>query len=123
MLFDNPEHTSPRISPDGKQIAFLAPDQGVLNIWVRSLADETAQVMTQDRDRGIRLFFWVQDSRHLLYLQDRGGNENWRLLSKRLKVCQTLQTGQDLPLSKVPCTWVKDWPDAPFRVQKQIALA
>jgi len=79
VLFGNPERTSPQISPDGTQIAFLAPDQGVLNIWVRSLSDESARVITQDRDRGIRLFFWAQDSRHLLYLQDRGGNENWRL--------------------------------------------
>lgn len=79
VLFGNPERTSPQISPDGQQIAFLAPDQGVLNIWVRSLSDESAKVITADRDRGIRLFFWAQDSRHLLYLQDRGGNENWRL--------------------------------------------
>ncbi len=54
VLFGNPERTSPQISPDGTQIAFLAPDQGVLNIWVRSLSDESARVITQDRDRGIR---------------------------------------------------------------------
>jgi dipeptidyl aminopeptidase/acylaminoacyl peptidase len=79
VLFGNPVHTSPQISPDGASIAYLAPDQGVLNIWIRSLACEDQRVVTQDRDRGIRLFFWSQDSRHLLYLQDRGGNENWRL--------------------------------------------
>ncbi len=35
--------------------------------------------MTDDTDRGIRQFAWAHDGRHLLYLQDTGGDENWRL--------------------------------------------
>lgn len=84
ILFGNPEKTSPQISPSGDHIAYLAPDQGVLNLWVRSLAGGNDRVVTQDRDRGIRLFFWAQDSQHLLYLQDMGGNENWHLYSVNL---------------------------------------
>jgi len=37
VLFGNPEKASPTISPDGKLLAYLAPDdKGVLGIWVRS---------------------------------------------------------------------------------------
>jgi dipeptidyl aminopeptidase/acylaminoacyl peptidase len=36
-------------------------------------------VVTADADRGIRVFAWAHDGRHLLYLQDSGGDENWRL--------------------------------------------
>ncbi|PIQ26298.1 S9 family peptidase [bacterium (Candidatus Blackallbacteria) CG17_big_fil_post_rev_8_21_14_2_50_48_46] len=79
VLFGNPEHTSPQISPDGTRIAYLAPQNGILNVWVRSLKGGDEHVVTQDTERGIRLFFWAQDSRHVLYLQDKGGNENWRL--------------------------------------------
>jgi dipeptidyl aminopeptidase/acylaminoacyl peptidase len=79
VLFGNPEKTGPQISPDGRQIAFLAPDQGVLNLWIHERDTQQERVITADRDRGIRQFFWSQDSQHLLYLQDQGGNENWRL--------------------------------------------
>jgi dipeptidyl aminopeptidase/acylaminoacyl peptidase len=85
ILFGNPERVSPSISPDGTQLAWIAPQNGVLNVWLapvsaREGADlAAAQVVTDDTDRGIRQFAWAHDGRHLLYVQDRGGDENWRL--------------------------------------------
>jgi dipeptidyl aminopeptidase/acylaminoacyl peptidase len=40
---------------------------------------EQARVVTDDRDRGIRFLYWAHDNRRLLYVQDRAGDENWRL--------------------------------------------
>jgi dipeptidyl aminopeptidase/acylaminoacyl peptidase len=85
VLFGNPERLSPRISPDGTRLAWIAPHEGVLNVWIAPADAETgvdwaaAQVITDDTDRGIRMFAWAHDGRHLLYLQDTGGDENWRL--------------------------------------------
>ena len=79
VLFGNPERILPRISPDGTKLAWVAPDQGVLNVWVADANGEHAAAVTQDRDRGIRQYFWAHDGRHLLYLKDEGGDENWRL--------------------------------------------
>ncbi|MDQ2875644.1 MAG: S9 family peptidase [Actinomycetota bacterium] len=85
VLFGNPERVRPTISPDGTQLAWIAPHEGVLNVWLApvSIADgidlAAARVITDDTDRGIRQFFWAHDGRHLLYLQDTGGDENWRL--------------------------------------------
>jgi dipeptidyl aminopeptidase/acylaminoacyl peptidase len=87
ILFGNPERTSPELSPDGTRLAWIAPDDGILNVWVaplRAASDEAvdwsaARVVTDDRDRGIRRFSWAHDGRHLLYMQDTGGDENWRL--------------------------------------------
>jgi dipeptidyl aminopeptidase/acylaminoacyl peptidase len=84
VLFGNPERTSPRISPDGSRLAWIAPDEGVLNVWVAPITGagvdwDAAQAVTEDRDRGIRVIAWARDGRHLLYLQDTGGDENWRL--------------------------------------------
>jgi dipeptidyl aminopeptidase/acylaminoacyl peptidase len=84
VLFGNPERVSPRISPDGASLAWIAPHEGVLNVWIAQLgADgvdwDSAQVVTEDTERGIRVFEWAHDGRHLLYLQDTGGDENWRL--------------------------------------------
>ena len=58
VLFGNPERSSPQISPDGALLAYLAPDQGVLNIWVRTLGKTDDRAITNDRKRGIRNLFW-----------------------------------------------------------------
>ena len=80
VLFGNPQRIGPRLSPDGRRLAWIAPDAGVLNVWVAPVESiEEATVVTEDRDRGIRSFFWAHDNRHLLYIQDQGGDENWRL--------------------------------------------
>jgi dipeptidyl aminopeptidase/acylaminoacyl peptidase len=82
VLYGNPERSAARISPDGTRVAFLAPVEGVLNVWVAEGTDITnAMPVTDDRDRGIRSYLWARDNRHLLYVQDRGGDENWRLYS------------------------------------------
>jgi dipeptidyl aminopeptidase/acylaminoacyl peptidase len=82
VLFGNPERFSPRISPDGTRLAWIAPDDGILNVFVAPVNDiDRATAVTADRVRGIRAFFWAHDNRHLLYLQDVGGDENWRIFA------------------------------------------
>lgn len=79
ILFGNPEKSSARISHDGRHLAFLAPDEGVLNVWIAPVADlGSARAITRDRKRGIRNFFWAYTGEHIVYLQDKGGDENWR---------------------------------------------
>jgi dipeptidyl aminopeptidase/acylaminoacyl peptidase len=94
VLFGNPERVSPYISPDGSRLAWVAPHEGVLNVWVAPASAEAgvdwaaARVVTDDTDRGIRMFAWAHDARHLLYLQDSGGDENWRLHDVDLETMQ-----------------------------------
>lgn len=79
LLFGNPDRAMPRLSPDGTRLAFLAPDEGVLNVWVGPVGQERFQPATGDRDRGIRTYFWGHDGESILYLQDTGGDEDWHL--------------------------------------------
>jgi len=80
LLFGNPERASPQISPDGKRLAWLAPDdKGVLQVWVRSADREDAKAVTADKKRGIRSYQWAEDDRTLLYLQDADGDENFHV--------------------------------------------
>ena len=82
VLFGNPDRASPQISPDGKQLAFLAPVNGVLNVWVGPADNPSAaKAVTNDTSRGIRRYFWAYTNQHILYLQDKGGDENWRVYS------------------------------------------
>src|SRR5579872_2560199 len=84
-LFGNPEKASPQIAPDGTRLAYLAPDEGVLNVWVQTVGQDDARVVTRDRKRGIRMYLWAYDNRHLLYLQDVDGDENWHIWSVDLE--------------------------------------
>jgi dipeptidyl aminopeptidase/acylaminoacyl peptidase len=79
VLFGNPERVFPQVSPDGRMLAYLAPDSGVLNVWVRTIGKRDDRPVTHDRTRPIFQYYWQGDSRHVLHLQDRGGDENWRL--------------------------------------------
>ncbi len=82
VLFGNPDKASAQISPDGSQLSYLAPVDGVLNVWVGPADDPAAaRPVTQDTGRGIRSYGWSYTNTHILYVQDKGGDENWRLYS------------------------------------------
>ena len=79
-LFGNPVKAAGRISPDGKYLSWIAPRDGVMNIWVAPVSDPTkAKALTNERTRPIRSYFWAPDSRQLLFVNDKGGDENFLL--------------------------------------------
>jgi len=80
VLFGNPERTRPRLSPDGKRLAWLAPDEkDVLQVFVVEVGKGDPKKVTADKRRGIREYSWAQDDRTLLYLQDSDGDENFHV--------------------------------------------
>ena len=98
VLFGNPERADPQISPDGTQLGYLAPVDGVLNVWIRTLGKTDDRAVTADTKRGIRNFSWQYDNHHILYTQDVGGDENWRLYQTDIA---TKQTRDLTPFDKV----------------------
>ncbi len=79
-IFGNPTRNVAKISPDGKLLAWLAPRAGVMNVWVApAVRAQRAKPVTAEKVRPIREFFWSPDSSRILYVQDEGGNENYRV--------------------------------------------
>ena len=79
VLFSNPDKANVTISPDGKYIAFLEEYQGYLNISIAPSDDiKKVKRLTGDK-RGIRQYYWAYDNKHLLYIQDKDGDENWHI--------------------------------------------
>lgn len=77
VLFGNPDRTSVEISPDGKYLSWLAPLDGVMNVWVTPANKlDQAKPITADHTRPVRVYSWTFDGTHLLYSQDTGGDEN-----------------------------------------------
>lgn len=80
VLFGNPVRTAPRLSPDGTRLAWIAPDKkNVLQVWVKTIGKDDDKVVTADKKRGIRQYFWAEDNRTLLYMQDTDGDENFHI--------------------------------------------
>jgi len=79
-LFGNPVKANGRISPDGKWLSWTAPRDGVLNIYVAPVGNlDNAKPLTNERERPVRQYFWSPDSTQILYIQDKGGDENFLL--------------------------------------------
>src|SRR5687768_1587677 len=83
-FFDNPEKALATLSPDGSRIAYLAPENGILNVWVKTVGLDDDRPITHDRERPIVSYFWTRDSKKILYLQDKGGNENTHVFAADL---------------------------------------
>ncbi len=82
VLFGNPERTMVRLSHDGKHLSFLAPVNGVQNVWIAPVDDlSKARAITKATGRGIPFAMWMYSNEHVIYAQDRAGDENWRIYS------------------------------------------
>ncbi len=119
VLFGNPERTKPQISPDGRRLAWLQPDKGVLQVWVQTLGKEDAVAVSADRQRPIRTFRWGQDSRTILFSQDVKGNENWHVYGVDL---ETKQVRDLTPFEGVRADIVADSPKHPSEILVQLNL-
>src|SRR5262245_26638918 len=80
VLYGNPERANVQISPDGKHLSWLAPKDGVLNIWVAPIGKlDEARAVTAEAKQRIRQYWWAFTNKHVLYLQDTAGDENHHL--------------------------------------------
>ncbi|MEO6114480.1 MAG: S9 family peptidase [Sphingomicrobium sp.] len=79
-IFGNPSRSAGRISPDGNYVSWMAPVVGVMNIWVAPASNPAAaRPITRETGRPPASYRWAPDSNTILFTQDTGGNENFRL--------------------------------------------
>ena len=80
-FFGDPQYANAQISPDGEHVAFTKPYKGKMNVWVKGTDEpfEQAEPVTADTTRPVPGYFWTQDSERILYVQDKGGNENYHI--------------------------------------------
>src|SRR3546814_17361375 len=65
-LFASPAYSELKISPDGRQLAFLPPLKDVLNVWVAPLdAQPAAPPVTRFDTRPTASFRWTSAGRYI----------------------------------------------------------
>ncbi len=100
IFFGDPEIASGQISPDGKFISFRKPYKDVMNIWVKAIDEpfESARPITADTTRPVRGYTWSRDGKYILYVQDKGGDENYHAYA--VDPAEKLAPGQDVPTAR-----------------------
>ena len=83
VLLGHPERAAAQISPDGRRLSYLAPLDGVLNVFVGDAGAGNERPVTHDTGRGIEGYLWAHDNRHLMYVRDKDGSENYPPLRRR----------------------------------------
>ena len=80
-FFGDPQYAGAQLSPDGEHVSFTKEYQGVMNVWVKGVDEpfDAAEPVTADTTRPVQGYFWTQDSERILYVQDKGGNENFHI--------------------------------------------
>ena len=95
VLLGHPERTGAQISPDGRRLSYIAPLDGVLNVFVGEAGTGDERPVTHDTARGIEGYMWAHDNRHIMYVRDKDGSENFRLYDV------DLETGVERDLTPV----------------------
>jgi hypothetical protein len=112
LFFENPEHGWLRMSPSGTRVAWRAPVDGVLNLWVAPTEDMgQARPLTRATDRAIGSFFaWSFDERHIVYFRERDGDENWRALSVNIETEVTVDLTPERGVRSFFLQRSRQWP-------------
>lgn len=100
LLFGNPEIAGAQLSPNGEFISFIKPFKGTRNIWVKRASEpfDAAKPITADTARPIGGYFWSHDSKNILYVQDKGGDENFNIFA--VNPNEKLTASQEVPQSR-----------------------
>jgi dipeptidyl aminopeptidase/acylaminoacyl peptidase len=100
LYFGNPEIAGAQLSPDGKYIAFLKPWNDTRNVWVKKTEEPyaAARLITAEKKRPIPNFFWTRDSRNILFVQDKDGDENFNIYA--VDPAASPAAGQDAPKAR-----------------------
>lgn len=88
IFFSDPHQSSFYISPNGKNISYLQPFKGKLNIFVRSLDNNKITQITSHPDQSIKYYFWAGDNK-IFYLKDKDGAGNFQLFAVDISGKQT----------------------------------
>ena len=77
--FQTPDVFSFKLSPDGKYLSYMKRrETGERDLYLKETATQKESLLIKQEEDLIRAYFWANDGR-ILYLQDKGGNENYHL--------------------------------------------
>ncbi|CAL2038290.1 unnamed protein product [Caenorhabditis brenneri] len=85
ILFQDAKYSSVSLSPDGKQVGYVAPDEnGVRNVFTRCSACSFSRQVTFETEHPVLSYVWTAIPDVILFLQDNNGDENTKIYKKNI---------------------------------------
>jgi len=82
--FAKPKASSFQLSPDGKYMSYQEKDTNLKNhVYVKNIKTREVKRVIEEKGELIRGYAWVNNN-HLIYIMDKGGNENYHLFSVKI---------------------------------------
>jgi dipeptidyl aminopeptidase/acylaminoacyl peptidase len=99
LFFGNPQIAAGQLSPDGKYISFMKAYNGIMNVWVKRLAEpfEKARPLT-DSTRPLYGNSWTDDGKYILFIKDSDGDENINVFA--VDPTAPVESGKEVPASR-----------------------
>lgn len=110
LLGNTDKKITPRISPDGLSIAYNAPVNNVMNLWLKTVGENDDKPITFDTKHGIRWYLWSWDSSSIFYIQDLNGNQNWRIYSIAINDGTIKEYTPFDNVQALPIKYIKEFP-------------
>jgi dipeptidyl aminopeptidase/acylaminoacyl peptidase len=100
LFFGDPEISGSQLSPDGKFITFIKPFKGTRNVWIKRTQEPfaSAKPITNETKRPVPSYFWSRDGKYVLYVQDKGGDENYNIYA--VNPSESPAAGEDVPKAR-----------------------
>ena len=119
VLFGNPEKLGAALSPDGKRLMYRAPLNNVMNVFVGTVGAEDFEPVTHETARNIMASFWAWDNRHILYIRDNAGDENFHLFKVDIDSGETVDLTPYENVQVFPQDLDKAFPDVALFTMNQ----
>ncbi|WP_409966469.1 prolyl oligopeptidase family serine peptidase [Mycovorax composti] len=88
--FRKPKSSQFQLSPNGKYLSYMEKDENnKRHVYVKEIATGKVTRAIEEKDELIKGYGWVNDNR-LLYVMDKGGDENYHLYAANLDGSQTI---------------------------------
>jgi RNA polymerase sigma factor (sigma-70 family) len=110
LLFSSPVKCNPKISPDGKKLAYLSLENNIMNLWIKSIERDDDRAITGFKKGCISYYIWTSD-KCIFYIYDMYGNENHTLYKLNIEnnASKALTTYKKLRV--MDFDYHKDFPD------------
>lgn len=76
--FRNSQQTAYQLSPDGRHVAFMAPYEDRMNVFVRPIDSDRVVQLTHETERSVGGYMWKGNDR-IIFVKDAGGDENYHI--------------------------------------------
>jgi len=109
LLFSAPVKCMPKISPDGKKLAYLSMENNIMNLRIKTIDRDDDRPVTCFKKGTITYHIWTGD-KYIFYIHDIDGNDNHILYRYDIEKNENKALNQSKKVRIIDLDYNKDFP-------------